>query len=151
MEQVNWQLVEGVKALRSLIAMLEEALNAKGRKLTTSFGRHWAGFYFDDNKAWAGVWYDSPSLLAFQIDLQASEQAVAQGLGFGETSDGTYAPYKSCWVHKIDLSSENVHFFALSPASQMKMVEAFVDRGLSALSKLKSTDTAQGISQGETR
>lgn len=144
MEQVNWQMLEGVKAMQNLIAMMEEVLNVKGRKLTTSFGRSWSGFYIENKKAWVGLWHDNPEYVAFQVDLPQGERLAEGAPDFGEIGDGKNAPFRWNWSYRLDLTSEDVHFFALSQASQMQRMEKFVEKGFSALATLTAGKGQEG-------
>ncbi|MHC5053961.1 MAG: hypothetical protein ACYTKD_04510 [Planctomycetota bacterium] len=145
MEQVTWQMVEGVKSMRNLVAMVEEVLMNKKQKLTASFGRHWSGFYVQGNKVWVGLWHDNPEYVAFQVDVPYGEKPVSAP-DFGEIGDGKYAPFRWNWSFRLHLSGEDAHFFALSQASQMRRLEDFVDKGLSALSALANSTVTQGDS-----
>lgn len=143
MERVNWQMVEGVKSMRDLISMIEEVLTNKKQKLTASFGRYWSGFYVEGNKAWVGLWHDNPEYLAFRVGLPYGEKP-ANAPGFGEIGDGKNAPYRWNWFFRLHLSSEEVHFFALSQANQMRRLEEFVDKGLSTLPSFLAGAGTQG-------
>ncbi len=128
-QEVTWELERGVKSVWNLVAMIGEAVAKENPK--KSAGWEYAGFYIRDKKAWVGLWWEEPARLYFCTeDLDVKENAP-DVVGYGEMDEGG-------WQIKVDIASEDVHFFARSRSSQLKCIEDFVRRGLGALDKLDS-------------
>lgn len=135
MEKVGWELVHGVRSLVSLMDMLGEAVTAtKVREKKASPGGEYCGRYFfvDDTECWCGIYYVNPQLLTFEA--YEVNKAGAEAVGFGRVLDQRKGSFK--WISEIDLESEQVHFFALSPDSQQSRIQRFIAEHVSAVRKM---------------
>jgi hypothetical protein len=119
-DKVDWPYVEGTKALFNLLNMLRSALYDLKIPITPS--RSWStpGFYLDGTMYWVGIYPDNPAIVQFEFsDAKANDDRFRE-LGVGEiSSDGKH-------VFRIDLSSEAVHFFALTKDGQFDRLRQFV-------------------------
>lgn len=135
MEQVTWELKAGVKALENLMAMLDEVLEGRVPEHKISVGKEWAGYNIEGKKAWIGIHWADPTILTFHTWEVDIDSRVAEELGYGDTEK---RGGRLRWSVKLDLESEEEHFFARSRRSQMRRIEEFVDHSLAALKKLES-------------
>lgn len=113
MDQVGWELFRGIQSLANLRDMLNETLKGLGGKITPGgglnlmgFGCHWKSRHF-----WVGIEFAEPGMLHFyeyQGKIKGSEIAH----------------------ESINLTSEDVHFFALSKHRQQELIEKFVRESL---------------------
>lgn len=142
-DKVSWELVRGVESLMSLMNQLDEATsNLRDiKKRTGTAARDTNGFYFyiDGVQCWVGIFYSNPHTVVFEA-YNASKPAVEK-LGVGRVMPWGKGLHK--WVNDIDLESEAVHFFALSPDNQQRRIEEFVTEGASAVRQLLSTSPAK--------
>jgi hypothetical protein len=97
-------------------------------------GAGWNGFNFfiGATQYWAGVYYSKPQTLVFQT--QDVSKTTAEQVGMGHVTPTGKDRFK--WVvNEIDLESEAVHFFALSPDNQQRTIEEFVMESVSRVKK----------------
>jgi hypothetical protein len=137
MEKVGWELVRGVQSLVSLIAMLREAkVAAKVRETkAAASGENVGGyFYVDDTECWSGIYYAKPQILTFEA--YKVNKAGAEAVGFGQVRVQSKGAFK--WIRELDLDSEEVHFFAMSPDSQQALIQRFIAENVSAVRKMRS-------------
>lgn len=121
MEKVTWQLVEGQRSLRSLLAMVEEAISATNLSIhQRTAGWDWIGYYLEGKKAFIGFYFDEPNLLCFEAYVGRPLDGME--IDFGEVADnGTQ------WDAFLDLAAEREpFFFAQNKANQYKIVEEFL-------------------------
>jgi hypothetical protein len=110
MEQVGWELAAGIGSLRSLFQMIDEALAAHKIKVrSVSNASDWIGRYLrkgdESGNEFVGIYYERPAVLVFEAyDISAHAEALRQS-GKGQVKADR-------WVLELDLSSEEVHFFA---------------------------------------
>lgn len=138
MEKVGWELRNGVKAAFDLIAMVEEAIKAKSAQPTAaSFGQVFAGYYVRKKDAWVGIYWESPTVLDFHtVEMTIDENQAREDLGYGERyRDSMNKPPH--WRYRLDLESEEVHFFALTRESQISIIEQFIKKCLDGLDKIR--------------
>lgn len=132
MEKVSWELVRGVQSLLNLMDMLGEAVRAaKVRERLKKGSVDFNGRYFavEDTECWSGIYYSKPQVLVFEADNVDKTKAETSGPGrVQEPSQGKFK-----WVTELDLESEEVHFFALSPDSQQSCVQRFIVESVSAV------------------
>lgn len=147
MEKVSWELVRGVQALMNLMGLVEDAMVscsdiAKRQKLS---GTTHNGFSFliNGTACWSGVYLSKPQFLVFEAYNVSKAAAKSASVGrilskadpdFGHFEKQSKDPFK--WVNRIDLESEEVHFFALSIENQQKRLEEFVETSASAVKKM---------------
>lgn len=125
-EAVGYELSEGVHALQNLLTMIGEALAACKIPIYTKITAWlYVGYYVDaSRKHFLGIYYAEPTLLTFEWNLDPkgpNYEKLREHLStLGDVDVG------GCWTRKIDLASEEAHFFALGKANQMRCVEKFV-------------------------
>lgn len=129
MTQVSWELSAGLKALSNLRLMLAEAATANGLPATTYANKLWSGIRIGKDY-WAGIDYDSPTILGVGTWLGVADPDEAEKLGLSLYGDD------QAW-HSVDLESEQVHFFARSRASQLRFLESYLKDSMAILRKLK--------------
>jgi hypothetical protein len=140
MERVGWELGRGVQALLNLTSLLDEAISSsKGlakRERLGGTGTNGFQFVVNGRKCWSGVYYSSPQVLVFEaydLPKEATQSAVAGSGRFEKQSKDAFK-----WIGKLDLESEEVHFFALSSENQQKRLEEFVAINVSQVNKMVS-------------
>jgi hypothetical protein len=123
--QVGKYMPEGVRALANMLNMLLEA--AVACKVSTEKSSSWKsiGFLLDGRKYWIGLGYDDPEKLVFVTRCRIDRDAATR-LGEGELLDENWVPGRYRWCRRVELSSENVHFFERSKVSQMRWLEGFL-------------------------
>jgi hypothetical protein len=135
MEKVGWEFVRGVQSLVSLMDMLGDAVRAakvkeKAGKGGAEFnGRH---FTVEDTECWAGIYYAKPQLLTFEAYNVDKTKAETRGKG------GWVEKYSKGfkWGKELNLESEDVHFFALSPEGQQSCLERFIVESASVVKNM---------------
>lgn len=127
MERVSWQMVEGIKSMVSLVDMLEEALvSAKGDIAKHQGWNDGCGHVFSLNgkQGRMAVRFSRPGSVEFAA--RNVDKILAQKIPHGELK--TWDGDKFRWRCRLDLESEDVHFFARNRDSQMECLEAFLAR-----------------------
>jgi len=141
MDRVSWELKNGTQAVWNLIKMLGEALSGKKNvKFKKTVGWEFVGYWIEGQKAWVGIYWESPSLLQFEImeDEEKVNKDTPDTVSKGKVEDLVSATDGLRWVNKLDLESEEEHFFARSFGSQMGRLEEFLKTGLEALGQLEN-------------
>lgn len=119
MNQVSWQLTEGVRALKNVLDMLGEAISACGLKIYSKSGAwQWMGYYIEDKRLFAGVYYDNAGQIVINTEVELNDDRP------NDPDIGLYQ--NGGWRNIIELGSEDVHFFSRSKASQLACLEKFV-------------------------
>lgn len=142
MDQVTWELKNGVRAAMNLLDMVYEGLGNHAPKPKASFGQQWAGYWTDDSKkaeAWVGINWSDPTVLVFHSHSMTVDEKMVSEVGFGECD-----AKQGRWYHRMDLESEEEHFFARSKANQQMRVEEFLQRAFAGISKLKGLSGVSG-------
>jgi hypothetical protein len=148
MEKVGWELVRGVQALLSLMGILDEAMDSlkdiEKRERIGGTSTNGFGFLIKGTKCWAGVYLARPQLLVFEAYNVTKDAAQNAGFGrllgkddpegFGRFEKQSKGAFK--WASTLDLESEEVHFFALSPDNQQRRLEEFVTISVSEVKKM---------------
>jgi len=119
-EKVEWQYIEGTKALYNFTTMLGQALQNSGVPIYRVSGT-WdsRGHYIaSGGQFWTGINMDKPHLLRFQFETAKPDLELLKQHGW-QFQDGKY-------VTTLDLSSESIHFFARSQDSQLDCLTDFV-------------------------
>lgn len=139
MEKVGPEMLPGLKAFRSLMAMVSEAITAQKMTMKDSFGRDWSGYYLDKEKQdfFFGLYHDRPHVLVFATNKFPIVADADKQLGFGKVERASYAPNKRVWINELFLDSEEAPFFALSRKEQMDRVEAVLSKSLIAVQKIR--------------
>jgi hypothetical protein len=132
-DRVGWELENGVRSLQSLMAMLGRAVENAGlryHKVTYSQNDGTLGFYVDGQRYWVGVGLADAGTISFntwqhKVD---KEKADACGLGSGVFESywpkETLGPYR--WGRRLELDSEEVHFFSRTKEIQLQFLEKFL-------------------------
>ncbi len=132
--QVGKYMPEGLRALNNLLNMLSEAAQAcKISSVKKSANWEKIGLKFDHGgKYWIGVYLDDPEKLWFASKNRIRLDAAAR-LEVGETVTGEYS-----WRRRVQLDSEDIHFFSRTKVSQMEWLQEFLR---DSLAKAKSIET----------
>jgi hypothetical protein len=136
--QVNWHMGDGVRALRSLLDMLEEV--ATFCKVSAKKSTAWDSIGLQlDKKYWIGVSFDEPEQLRFQTEGCRIDPKEANNLGVGEVIEKDWAPGGLVWRRIAELPSEQVYFYSRSRASQMQWLEAFLRESLDLARRIETS------------
>jgi len=130
MEKVGWQLPEGQRALRSLLAMIGEAISSNDLKIhQKTAGWDWIGYYLEGKSCFIGFYFDEPDVLRFEGYL--NKKPISPELSSGEL-DGT------TWNNRLSLSSEDKDFFfAQSKTNQFRLIEKFLHDSWSEFRRMR--------------
>jgi hypothetical protein len=151
MEQVGWEMVQGVRAMRNFLALLAEAAKACGLSAKPSKvlcgpsggpgkGPECAGFSLQESQIrryLLGFSYDAPGTLHLQTDQVRVDPDKAVKLGKGSVWEFKWSPGGRAWGVQLELESEEVHFFARSRRSQMQCLEKFIGEFLDAVRQIE--------------
>lgn len=140
MEAVSWELVPGLKSLQNLLTLIAEVMNAIGvENCHIAAGQHHHGFRtkvdspHDKSSVFFGIYVSDPSQFIVQIEYVNFPND--QNVELGKIVNGQ-------WQNSLNLASEEIHFFALSKASQLTCFEGFFGENFRyAVSLIKSTTT----------
>ncbi|WP_020471749.1 PD-(D/E)XK nuclease family protein [Zavarzinella formosa] len=138
MAQVSWELTGGIRALRNFSLMLAESAHAAGVRVTPQGTYHETGAWLDGKAYWIGIDFEMPNILKFMTWKRPVDPKAAQELGVGEIHEWTNKSAHG-WERKLDLAAEDVHFFALSRASQMQILEAFIKESVELARRVELT------------
>lgn len=130
MSQVSWELPSGVRALRRLADMLYEAASACGVEAQIWGNALYCGVYLNRRDYWLGISFDEPEILVFHTYNRKVDPEAAARLEEGEVLPWKEDPTTFYWLNRLDLQSEEVHFFARSKVSQVTVLEEFLNRCL---------------------
>jgi hypothetical protein len=148
MEQVGWEMVSGVQALRNFLSMLAEAASACKVSVKPNNSANYTGFFLADSRYWLGLAYETPGILHIHTAYVRIDKDKAEKLGKGELCEENWVPGKWAWQVDLDLQAEEVHFFARSRASQMQCLERFILEFLEAAKTIEAPDqTAPAASE----
>ena len=129
MTQVSWELAGGVRALRSLIDMLEEAALACGLHTAVRSNKLFVGVKLNQEAYRIGIYYERPDVLVFETRKAKVDKDAANGLGVGAVFQGRDKSAHG-WRREVDLNSEDVHFFSRTKVGQFRYVEDFLKHNL---------------------
>jgi hypothetical protein len=125
MGQVTWELTGGIRALRNFMNMLVEAAHVAGVKVQAKAYTSETGVFLDGHNYWLGINYDYPDRLLFQTWNRPVRPDAAQVLGVGDVHEWNNKKGHG-WGRELDLTAEDVHFYARPRASQMQVLETFI-------------------------
>jgi hypothetical protein len=135
-DKVSWELVRGMESLKSLMSEIYEATatskDIKKRAVGGNAQSNGIGFSIETTVCWAGIYYSKPQTVLFEAYKIA--RSAAEKLRIGRVESQGKGVFK--WVNELDLESEAVHFFALSPDNQQRRMEEFIREGVSAVKKI---------------
>lgn len=124
METISWQLIDGLKSLKNLTVMIGEALSATSTPIHSRSGAwNWIGYYLENKKFFVGIYFDTPHLVVLNTEEVSLRNDCPE-----EPEIGRYQG--TGWRNEIDLSSENIHFFSRSKASQIACLEEFIKNSI---------------------
>jgi len=135
MDEVGWELIDGVRSLSTLMDMVREALRANGfDRAKADGGTQHCGLFFPADKrgniCWVGMYYrKNPNILRLEVYTYDKEKAKTSGVG-REKDKGLG------WLFELDLASEQVHFFARPRHSQMARIEEFIKESVEGARKI---------------
>jgi hypothetical protein len=132
MERIGWELIPGLRAMVNLKAMMAEAATACEVRVQPTVGNEFSCCHLEGKKYWLGFYYTEPRYLYLSTNQVAIDVEKARKLSFGAVSDYKWGPSGFMWQDKLDLESEDVHFFARSRESQLRCLEQFIKRFLDA-------------------
>jgi len=138
MEKVGPEMLTGVRAFRSLTAMLSEAILAQGMTPKISFGHHWAGHYIDKQDFFFGIYYERLNILVFETYQFPVIADVSLDLGIGKIVRDSYTLNKHKWRNELALDSEECNFFEQTRECQMQCIEKFLSDSLEAVKKVQA-------------
>lgn len=119
MEKVSWEYVNGVKAFRHLVGMIERALqlaNIPIKERSAAWER--MGFWLDEKAYWAGIYYAWPEFVYFVCHGDGYDRNKLREAG-ATLDDGP--PY-----FELPLESEAEHFLSRTADSQLALIQAFL-------------------------
>jgi hypothetical protein len=146
MSQVTWQLPSGVRALRTLGTMLYEIASNCGCYTQLYGDRDSLGVYLDTvagkkpRAYWVGIHYERPEILEFVTNNRPVDKVRAESLGIDGIYEWQWGPGYG-WVRRMDLESEDIHFFARSKASQLQLLEKFLKECLATVQRIEIRGT----------
>lgn len=156
MEAVSWELKNGIDALRNLLAMMTTAMDSMSLEYKRLAAWDWKGFGIGEgsekNHYYFYVSYANPGMIYFQTAnrpiLPERASTAEDGLAWEESSSSWPLSRGWRWERALDLTAEEVHFFARSKASQIECVTIFLKDSLSIAQELEQplddTDAAIG-------
>ena len=123
-DKVGYELVPGVQQLRNMQSLVREALELESGVTPHGVASLDAIRYHvpDSKKAMAFVavfYFENPESLGFE----AVDEFVSADINLGSDWD---IPWKGARRRELNLAAEDVHFFALSVASQTAVVRQFL-------------------------
>ena len=123
-DKVGFELVSGVQQLRNMQSLVREALELESGITPHGVASLEAIRYHvpDSKNAMAFIavlYFENPESLGFE----ALDKFVSADITLGSEWD---VPSKGARRRKLDLADEEVHFFALSVASQTTVVRQFL-------------------------
>ncbi len=120
MNEISWQLQDGVTGLINLVDVISEALAAiKITKIKKSPSWYWRGYYIEE-KFFVGIYFDQPNLIIFNSEVELADNLPK------EPTLGSYEGHGTGWQNELNLYSEEVHFFSRSKTSQLECLEKFL-------------------------
>ena len=130
MNRITGELIEGVAALQSLLAMLAEILGGSGARHGKNNGAAWSGYSLFDGRVWLGLRYSAPNLLVMESDRSDLDRSRWEDLDVGAVRADSYMGWR--WCHHLDLSDPELAFFDKTRQQQQEVLDGFLSRGLEA-------------------
>ncbi len=141
-EKVTWQLSDGVRSLVALMQMLREAAaNRGGKGIAPGASKEEWGVSFQIGKGqyWTCLRYSEPEVLHFAA--HGINKNRAEEIGFGSVEIWKSKENSYSWWNRLNLGSEEVHFFARTKSNQIQCIEQFLRESIQA--------SAPSLEQGE--
>lgn len=119
MEPVRWELTEGIRSFQNLLTMISEALSATNVSIYSKSGAwDWHGYYIEDKHFFIGIYLSNPSVIELNSEVPLKEN-IPDNIEVGMIE-------YDCWKNQLDMSSEDIHFFARNKQSQLLCIEEFI-------------------------
>lgn len=127
MDYVKWEMTEGLKSFKNLMDMIGESLSSLQFRFKTAVAWEWYGYYIDESKYWIGTVFDKPHIILFHTESFGNADNTNVDVGVIANSR---------WENRLDLSSEDTHFFACSKESQISLIDDFVKKSINYATKI---------------
>jgi hypothetical protein len=125
-EKVSWELTSGVRAVGALSNMLLEIARASKRRPRLRIDPECFGLYLGGASDWVGMRYAQPNVLEFSTLDRAIDKEKAEMLGIDGIFNWTNSKWWG-WRRYFDLTDEREHFFAVSKAKQIELLNCFLN------------------------
>lgn len=139
MESIGWELVPGVRSLENLINMLTEAApDPRYNVVSHQQYRGWRTFAdgsVSQTRVAFGIYLSDPGHVV--VETESLNLPNDHNIEFGKIKDGN-------WHGVLDLTSADVHFFALSKTNQLSCLEEFLRENISFAEKLIESEKHEG-------
>lgn len=123
MENIGWELTPGIYSFKNCIDMIGEALTSIKIPINRSSAAwDWYGYYIEGKNFFIGIYFDTPNCITINSEVTIN-QIDPNTVTVGEIEN-------DAWRNVLNLSSEEVHFFARSKASQIQCLEDFISESL---------------------
>jgi len=123
--KVTWELSTGVRSLRTLCQMLHQVGAVIAAPAELDGDRDHIGVFLAGRRYWVGINFDWPEILYFGTEETTVDPAAAEQLRVEGVYEWKDAPGHG-WHRKLNLESEEVHFYARMKASQLTLLEVFI-------------------------
>jgi hypothetical protein len=131
MDKVSWELKEGMISFQNLIGLLGESLDSIKIPVRRVTSLDWWGYYTTDKKLFFGVYLDNPDI----VTINSEEVKFKKNVNFKiNPLVGRFNGDR--WQNDLELSSEEIHFFSRSKASQIECLEKFVKESIDFVKKV---------------
>jgi len=135
-----------VMSLRSLCAMIDEAVATLRIKSRRVADWAWMGLYLDNGQFGIGVRFENPEIIEmltaqFPVSIEAGRAALEGELVESEFVKWTQGPCR--WRNTLDLSANGGEFYSLSKGEQLKKVEEFIRRSRQVAKSLRDVKNPQ--------
>ena len=137
--QVSKYMPDGLRALKNLLTMLNEAAMACKVQAISAAAWESHGLYLDRSKYWLGITYDEPEKLWFGTRCRIDSDKASR-LGVGELGEESWIPGRFRWWCSAELDSEEIHFFSRSKVSQIEWLEGFLRDCLEKAHSIETPD-----------
>lgn len=141
LQKVTWELAVGLRSLLDLMEMVNDAIprleddieNVCALQDTRANGY---SLKVGETKCWVGVRYEDANRLFFVAQKIDKDRGATAGAGVvREAGKGA-----SNWENELELSSEDVHFFARDAASQADCIKHFIRQSVEAIRNITTRE-----------
>jgi hypothetical protein len=137
-ERVDETLPKGIRALQSLLMMIEKVAIDLSIAPSASPSQESIGFYLNqDHNSWIGINYNWPSWIAFDAYAVKNQRYLVELI---QSNDGNRFEYrgKDAWGRQINLESEK--FFDKPKDKQIEWLKEMLSESMVYASKLHNPD-----------
>jgi PD-(D/E)XK nuclease superfamily len=124
LEQVGKDLVGGVRSLRSILAMIAEAIPSQEKRSRVELTLEYAGYYVNGGEYFVGLYHDSPGSIFFETWKCPVMEDAVDATGFGYIERDKEAPSRRIWAAELKLLDEP--FFDRPRVQQAEVIERFL-------------------------